>query len=75
MAPDSKRKLPSKNAGKPEDVGGPCFNCGKLQGAGSLCFGCNAIVCDECDKRQYTGRMGPHYKSDHLIGDNEDEDD
>jgi hypothetical protein len=65
----AKVKRPSKPT-----VEAKCFNCGDPVDQDNFCHGCEHYVCDACDQRQYTGRMGPHDKSDHLIGDDDDED-
>lgn len=61
-------------AGKTPTIG-KCFNCEKEVGEGEYCHGCKAFVCDECDQRALSGRMGAHPKEDHLIGEDEDDDD
>ena len=58
---------------KPLPQTSTCFNCGKLLSEDNYCFGCKSFVCDDCDLRQYSGRVGSHPKEDHLIGDDEEE--
>jgi len=58
-------------------VAGACFHCGAtamssgepLTEEEDRCHGCGAIVCDRCDRRGRSGKVGPHSIEDHLVDD------